>query len=423
MKQMLPHIGFIFKRNIRDKKNIYYIIMMLICSVLLVSIVVIAYLYNINLNNQFNKNISFRALSVSPSKADMMEYIMKKEDKDFEYNLDEIENIPHVTDVYSSKDSVMKISNPIIAEKKQESMYLSYGTETSIPNIIVGKGIKYDDENVAICPNNFYPYDNIVFNEIDKDNIIDGKSLLNKTITATYDVRAYNPQAEKNVKVGEKTVEFKIIGLYDIKESYFEMNQCFIPGKQLEKISKDFYPRKDFTVISSLYVYVDSRNNVNQVKKDLEKMGYLVDFKAYVSSSYILKLVSIFILICVISIIGIILVAFLYAKKRVLNNSNLIGIFSAAGYKKSDIKSYYFIDNMFIFVGTSIVILILSVVVDLIISVSIKTILEGIGITYYLPYFVVILLLIIIGVIFSLANIYYINKKLKKTIIQFIGDN
>ncbi len=25
MKQMLPHIGFIFKRNIRDKKNIYYI--------------------------------------------------------------------------------------------------------------------------------------------------------------------------------------------------------------------------------------------------------------------------------------------------------------------------------------------------------------------------------------------------------------
>ena len=34
MKEILPHIKFIYKRNIRDKKNIYYIIMMSLCSLL-----------------------------------------------------------------------------------------------------------------------------------------------------------------------------------------------------------------------------------------------------------------------------------------------------------------------------------------------------------------------------------------------------
>lgn len=422
MKQMLPHINFIFKRNIRDKKNIYYIMMMSLCSIIFIIVLCMAYLYYINLNTQFNKNTSFRTLIVLPSKAEMMKYILNNDTNDYAYNFDEIKSIEHITDVYSSKESMIAINDVKIGPYQGETLYLLYGTESSIPNLIAGHGIKYDDENVAICSNKIIPKESITYKEIEKKEILDGNSLLNSNISGKYDLRKYDKEKEKNIIIGEKKVEFKIVGVYDIKNSYFEMNQCFISGKQLEKMINDYLPKKDFSSVTSLFVHIDSRKNVDNVKRELERLGYSVNYKSYVSSSYLIKLISILSVVSIISLIGIFIISLLYIKKKILNNSHFISMLSSVGYQKNNIKAYYLIDNFSIIFISSLSVILFALVTDTIISLSMKEKLINIGVVYFMPYLIIIIGLLIIGITSSLTNICYVEKQLKNSLIRYEGD-
>ncbi len=74
MKQMLPHIGFIFKRNIRDKKNIYYIIMMSVCSFTLLCAFLFHHMYNYSDEWDKENNIYFRQLMLTPGYEEAMKF-------------------------------------------------------------------------------------------------------------------------------------------------------------------------------------------------------------------------------------------------------------------------------------------------------------------------------------------------------------
>ncbi len=412
MKQMLPHVGFIFKRNIRDKKNIYYIIMMGLCSLVILCTISFVSLYYYNLNRQYDKNIAFKTLFVSPSDTELQEYATDSQ-KTYNYDIDKIKNINHVSIAYSSKDETNILNNPIIDGKTGDALYLMYGTEEILPNIIKGTKFSYDNENVMICPNRIYPSEEIEFEDIGKDTI-NGLNILNKTIKGTYDVRKYNSKTEKTETIRQQDVEFKVVGIYDVDDSYFGINQCFIPGKQLEKISKDVFPKKDFSVISSLIVIVDKKSNVDYVKKELEGLGYVVSYRMYVPKDYLNKANVIFLAIIVLSIIAITIISTLYTKKKILNNSHILKLSKAIGYNNEKIKAFYAFDNLVCCFINCIVITVIFIIINAIVYLRFTTLLNNVGIYYRCPILELIMSIIVIAFISSFSNIYCVNRYLKK---------
>ena len=97
MKQMLPHIGFIFKRNIRDKKNIYYIIMMSVCSFTLLCAFLFHHMYNYSDEWDKENNIYFRQLMLTPGYEEAMKFF---ENPTYDFHMEKLLEIENVVDVH-----------------------------------------------------------------------------------------------------------------------------------------------------------------------------------------------------------------------------------------------------------------------------------------------------------------------------------
>ena len=99
MKQLIPHIGLFFKRTIRDKKNIYYIIMMSICSFTLLCSFLFHHMYNYSDEWDKENNIFFRQLMVTPGYEEAMKFF---ENSKYDFHMEKLLEIENVIDVHES---------------------------------------------------------------------------------------------------------------------------------------------------------------------------------------------------------------------------------------------------------------------------------------------------------------------------------
>lgn len=396
---------YIITKNKRNKRNIFLIILFLICFIL-VNFTIIYYQNHVyKINKSINDSIDGRTFLVSP-KSNIIQNMTEEEFYNYKYDYDKINSIEHVVasfpaHVQSGYDSSLK------DDYYDGTLYLKYGSKEILKMDVIGHKMKDDDRNVMICPIKFYP-SNYSFENAGNLKFIDGKSLIGKKIDVMYDLYEKNEKG-KNVIVGQKKIPFEIIGVYDNELVYERYNTCFVGGKQLYEMYDDYLGRLNSYQLYSIDVITDSAKNTSYVKGELNKLGYSTLNKVVIDYGELLHIEMICIGIIVITSILTLGISALYIKKYVIYSSYDIALLYALGYSKKKIEKIYFYNVLYV-IGIGFVI---SNFISIIVSLFINTK----SIIYCL------LGTTIIGIAIILLNYLFIKKLLKRKSIYFMKES
>ena len=396
---------YIITKNIRNKRNIFLIILFLICFIL-VNFTIIYYQNHVyKINKSINDSIDGRTFLVSP-KSNIIQNMTEEEFYNYKYDYDKINSIEHVVasfpaHVQSGYDSSLK------DDYYDGTLFLKYGSKEILKMDVIGHKMNDDDRNVMICPIKFHP-SSYSFENTGNLKFIDGKSLIGKKIDVMYDLYEKNEKG-KNVIVGQKKIPFEIIGVYDNELNYEEYNTCFVGGKQLYEMYDDYLGKLNSYQLYSIDVITDSAKNTSYVKGELNKLGYSTLNKVVIDYGELLHIEMICIGIIIITSILTLGISALYIKKYVIYSSYDIALLYALGYSKKKIEKIYFYNVLYV-IGIGFII---SNFISIIVSLFINTK----SIIYCL------LGTTIIGIAIILLNYLFIKKLLKRKSIYFMKES
>ena len=396
---------YIITKNKRNKRNIFLIILFLICFIL-VNFTIIYYQNHVyKINKSINDSIDGRTFLVSP-KSNIIQNMTEEEFYNYKYDYDKINSIEHVVasfpaHVQSGYDSSLK------DDYYDGTLFLKYGSKEILKMDVIGHKMNDDDRNVMICPIKFHP-SSYSFENTGNLKFIDGKSLIGKKIDVMYDLYEKNEKG-KNVIVGQKKIPFEIIGVYDNELNYEEYNTCFVGGKQLYEMYDDYLGRLNSYQLYSIDVITDSAKNTGYVKGELNKLGYSTLNKVVIDYGELLHIEMICIGIIVITSILTLGISALYIKKYVIYSSYDIALLYALGYSKKKIEKIYFYNVLYVIGIGFIISNFISIIVSLFINAK--------SIIYCL------LGTTIIGIAIMLLNYLFIKKLLKRKSIYFMKES
>ena len=396
---------YIITKNIRNKRNIFLIILFLICFIL-VNFTIIYYQNHVyKINKSINDSIDGRTFLVSP-KSNIIQNMTEEEFYNYKYDYDKINSIDHVVasfpaHVQSGYDSSLK------DDYYDGTLFLKYGSKEILKMDVIGRKMDDEERNVMICPIKFHP-SSYSFENTGNLKFIDGKSLIGKKIDVMYDLYEKNEKG-KNVIVGQKKIPFEIIGVYDNELNYEEYNTCFVGGKQLYEMYDDYLGKLNSYQLYSIDVITDSAKNTSYVKGELSKLGYSTLNKVFIDYGELLHIEMICIGIIVITSILTLGISALYIKKYVIYSSYDIALLYALGYSKKKIEKIYFYNVLYVIGIGFIISNFISIIVSLFINAK--------SIIYCL------LGTTIIGIAIILLNYLFIKKLLKRKSIYFMKES
>ena len=396
---------YIITKNKRNKRNIFLIILFLICFIL-VNFTIIYYQNHVyKINKSINDSIDGRTFLVSP-KSNIIQNMTEEEFYNYKYDYDKINSIEHVVasfpaHVQSGYDSSLK------DDYYDGTLFLKYGSKEILKMDVIGHKMKDDDRNVMICPIKFHP-SSYSFENTGNLKFIDGKSLIGKKIDVMYDLYEKNEKG-KNVIVGQKKIPFEIIGVYDNELNYEEYNTCFVGGKQLYEMYDDYLGKLNSYQLYSIDVITDSAKNTSYVKGELNKLGYSTLNKVVIDYGELLHIEMICIGIIIITSILTLGISALYIKKYVIYSSYDIALLYALGYSKKKIEKIYFYNVLYV-IG-------IGFVISNFISIIVSLFINAKSIIYCL------LGTTIIGIAIILLNYLFIKKLLKRKSIYFMKES
>lgn len=393
-------------KTIRYRKNIYFILILIICTLILLGTFTYRNYLLSDIKNLESK-VSFRTLSVLPSYKELEEHGIDH-DYEFEKSLEinhVLEEYPYPYDIYSTFSPTFK--NEIYTG----DLTLVYGSENTLPNNIIGETFTKDATGVAICPEHFLPsiYDE---NFVGKENIfLDGNKLIGQTFTTSNLVYKSDEIIYK---------DFKIIGVYDAIASGYNANYCFVSGQDIAKLYEATRSKLNTNNLDAHLVVVDDMKNIDNVIKELGKIGFEATPYGIINDELLSKINIICLVITIIMIGSVLILSIFYTKKKLLYMSNEIGMLKVLGYKNYKIK---LISVMQIF-WISFMAFVLGIVIFELIFLIIHAMFYNYFIynfnilTHYL--YAYLIALIIIFVLPQLVNYILISLKLKKDIILLI---
>ena len=395
---------YIITKNVRNKRNIFLIILFLICFIL-VNFTIIYYQNHIyKLNKSINDSIDGRTIMISPNMND----INTEEDAiNYKYDYDKINSINYVIASFPSLISGGGYDSSLKDDYYDGRIGLKYGSDKILTMDVIGRKMSEEERNVMICPTKFFPM-SYSEEELEDAKFIDGRTLIGKKIDVMYNLYEKNEKG-KNVVVGQRKIPFEIIGVYDNELAYEGYNTCFAGGKQLYEMYDDYLGKLNSYQLYSLDVIVDNVKNVNSVKSELSKLGYKTMPKVFIDYDELLQIEMICIGIIVITSILTLGISALYIKKYVIYSSYDIALLYALGYSKKKIEKIYFYNVLYV-IGIGFVI---SNFISIIVSLFINTK----SIIYCL------LGTTIIGIAIILLNYLFIKKLLKRKSIYFMKES
>lgn len=384
-----------FLKLFRSKKNIYIFFIIVLCSLISLFSLTILVSFNAFIENNYYKSVGFRTLNVFYADGqDILEPIDENK----------LQNINHVVEVFNSKYATFT-SRSNLSSSDYNGIITLASTTLNLPlNIVEGEQIG-SKKGVAICPTNFYPdssagdFNFSIKNKSYEKNIIGQKFKFN---FARYD---NNPEQPKILENYEK--EFEIIGLYNIDSNMSKANQCYISLDDM----KEIVDKVNYNNITSTYVFVDSLDNIDFVMNEINDLGYTSNINSTFDATLINNVSLICNIVSIISLSIVVIVLSLYIKKKLINESNNIGIFRSLGYSKSNIRRYYFIEILLQILITYFLTLLIFTIVVLVFKHIFFTVLSLYNIdiivtpfVYAITFVIVVLVPYFIS-IFSLFNI------------------
>lgn len=415
------NIKYSWIKTIRDKKNIYFIIILTICSILMIGAISFSKAFFTALEESKDFDVSSRSLLIMPGVKSSRNLINEKKD--------EIAKMDHVLEIVSSRGFVVGHAEEFKSNIHSGGIEFIYGSENTLPDEIIGEKFTSEDTGVAICPINFYPGSMIEYPKGQKNIFLNGYDLLNKTFEISNDV--YDVVDKKVVQVGKYNKKFKIIGLYDAyKYGQFPFN-CYISGKDIEEI----YSNTTDSLISdegiaatdpSSQIVVDKYENTKEVRNKLINMGFDVNYIVEQNIEYQNSIKYTCLIVVFIVTICILFLTIFYVKKKNINNSYELGILKSMGYFNKNIVVSNTIQILILSLFSYILGAILFLVGINLANLILKDYLLFTGYGFYLDQYIItyMLALLIILIIPVVTTIIYTHKKIKETTMYIIkGDN
>lgn len=405
---MKDYLHTVITNILRNKKNISYIVVLLICTVL--SLGVFIFKDNLQMSNDIliNNNIGYRTMNIYP----------KTDKEDFGQN--ELLSIEHVVGAYSSQYHKVVVDTNLKDKDMDGIIELQYATGKTLPTIIDGRTFEKGETNVAICPVNFYPDSKTILN-IDDNRIINGKDLLDKEITIEY--FSHNLDEEWTATPKDKYEEkYKIIGLYNNEQVMNYNNQCFVPSQDIIRIIDTMNLDDDMTIFG-INVIVDNLENVESVAKKAEELGFKNIFLVNEINFSLIQFINIaFIITLSIVLFTVILISTSYIKKKIISEEKNIGVLRAIGYSKKVIKNVCLFEVIIINTIVFIIGLILCNIVFLNLKDSTYNTFKYLGINLTIKLSSLIIPFMVIVIVSTLATLYQLNKKSRLEITKLLGD-
>lgn len=290
------------------------------------------------------------------------------------YNLDREEvksnlrKINHVKEVFEPYQDTFYINLEKIDNEKHYGSFILVG-KSDYEMKELSKN-KYINESDVICPKNFYYSDDISSKRfVNRNEII---KLSNNSLKTYYYKRAIDDTIIKRVDV-----DLNVVNTYKNNKYIIDENICYASRDLLTKLFNDYYPENYFgDQIDSIVFSIDSNDNHQYVKAEVEKLGYEFSDVYYVDYSFLNFIKKMSNIILISSVFFVILLIININKKRFYDKINEFNVLASIGYSNKEVKKILRYDSI-LSVGSSVLI---SFLIICLITILLKII------TYFYPF-------------------------------------
>lgn len=339
--RLLDYI-FLAKKNLsrRKKSVIVNSILIFISTVIFVLGLSFTKCFMNSINRAILKNPSYRTIVLTGVKEEEQDSVIKK--------IEEDKNIAKVlkNKEYVTSANLKTIDNINIGEY----VSLNGANENITPQVIAGRNIRDIDVSVCIIPKKVFFYSGK--EDFNKDDYIDGESLIGKKISLEY----YSRDDSKGSSEINKTflLELEIIGVYNAEEYIMDGNDLFVPFSIISKIENDREenwikdPNTIYAGSNMIYAIVNNALNLDESFEKISSLGYRSIIRSTTNTA---------IIIVINTVVGIIVGVFLLIVLINITSSTLksiderkyeIGMLKAIGYKNRNIQKLFLIENVII---------------------------------------------------------------------------
>lgn len=343
-------------------------------NILLISlaflIILLVNMYSVSANNylekkSYNNSIWFQSFEVVPLN-----------NKELDSALAEVLEIPHIVNAIKYYEySAILHSEDLINKKMSGDLIFYFANNDSLPSITYGSNFPNEVGNYLICPEALYAssgFYNLKY--MNRKYVLNSKDYLHKELDFNYISNHLSKTFNE---------KFKIIGLYVPRDAN-DFNVCFTQNENLTRIVTNQYS-DDIDILTgesrineqfSLYVQIDDLKNLEEVKENLESLGYSYSPTAKIINDYYNDINSSTLKITIIVNVIMFLLIFLIFLKQYKDEKNFLNLLNVLGYQKSDIikiSSY-----------SSIILLIVSIFIANLIFLIVYII--GSLVVYYYPF-------------------------------------
>lgn len=240
-----------------------------------------------------------------------------------------------------------------LISEKNDGTILTKGCDshTSLPLIDSLENEEY--ENWCVVPEKLYP-DSRITSYIDKNNYIDGKTLIGQEIMLYSDVNHYDGNTVYSID--KKTFQLKVIGVYDTTKTYDSANVLYTSFEFNEKVNSTV---NDDSIGKStnppLILLVDDEKNVNDVLLSIDYSKYRTQLKDDINKDApkLIKVIAYSVSVSLYCFA--ILLSFLLLMSMIKKSKNEIAIMKSIGYTDARIKNIFcfgfFILNIIGYIG------------------------------------------------------------------------
>ena len=409
---------------LREKRKFIYSSIIILFAILSLSLFVYRFNTNKMMEYSIENNIGFNTLIFLPRSSNINTDEVTKEELNemIESDIIDIKNLEHVADVYKSGYydfvAISNLKNDYI----DGTVTLIRGNGNTLPDVVTGRLFNFDESGVAICPVHFYP--NYEPRQIKKEYVINGYDLINKSFSITYGI------SDENIEGYTKT--FKIVGLYDSSKRFNDNGTCYISEKDIieivnnEKNSTSSDNVMINSVIPVLYATVDGKENINDVKSQMERMSFSdIEVASVIDTDMVDTIYMSFISVFVIILISVIIIIPVYTKWRLKSEERNIGILRVCGYTEKDVCRIYFLKILMQYIILYSIGFLIFICVFVFIKENVQAfinfdyMLGGLKINFG----AIIFTLLINVCLPVLVMIPYFSKLSKMTIVSLIGEN
>ena len=397
----------------RNMKNSYLVVIFSICTIMLLITTTYKDIKLNTLDNLIKSDLGFRTIVVS---ANAEEYIKHSDDQNYDYGFNKILDNEHVLEIYNMNYYSYAIKSPTFEKDNYNGIIeLIYGSKMTLPKVLLGKTISEEDTGVAICPLNFYP--SINYETKNYDKFIDGRKLLN----STFEVESKISSSE-NKKYSKK---FKIVGLYDANASNNYAYDCYVSANDKKEMYDTLIGNTNQNSFNSYLAIVDAQKNVNEVFNKLIQMGFDASVQSTIDTKYVNQVNMISFASLFIIYLSLLVISFLYIKKRILNNLNEYGLMKALGYNDKEICSLNFMQLSIILLISELIGLLIFIVVGLYLKSVYSNYINYMGLTInnslYLNFIITLLTIFLLPLLTSSIMTKLVIKQ--NSIKLMIGNN